>query len=544
MHDKDIFNYVCFLLRMVMKYIFFTVAFVCSALYTNAQRTYSSKQVDAFKAEVLNKLNGQMKTAQVMVDKVFSFGELGFQESETSNYLCGILEKNGFQITKGIAGVPTAWWAKWGSGKPVIAIGSDIDCIPKASQKPGVAFHDPIVEGAPGHGEGHNSGMPLNMLSAFAVKEIMQREKMSGTLILWPGIAEELLGTKAYYTRDGYFDSLDMCIFTHVSSNLGVSYGEAQGTGLISVQYEFEGEAAHAGFAPWRGKSAADAVELMSIGWQYQREHLDPLQRSHSIITNGGDQPNVVPSKASIWYYFRQITYPQIMDLYAKANRIADGAAMMTGTTVKRKILGTAWPRHFNKPMAEAAYNNILKVGLPTWSKEDQDLAKALQENVNTDVNGLAVKLDSLESPLGYPVSGGSDDIGDISWKLPTITLTYPSNIPGLQGHHWSEAVAMATPIAHKGVISGAKVEALTLIDLLTNTNLARQASDYFKNVQTKDIKYVPMVGKDDKPAIYLNKEIMATYRPLMKPFYYDETKYNTYLEQLGIQYPTTKAKP
>lgn len=544
MHDKDIFNYVCFLLRMVMKYIFFTVAFVCSALYTNAQRTYSSKQVDAFKAEVLNKLNGQMKTAQVMVDKVFSFGELGFQESETSNYLCGILEKNGFQITKGIAGVPTAWWAKWGSGKPVIAIGSDIDCIPKASQKPGVAFHDPIVEGAPGHGEGHNSGMPLNMLSAFAVKEIMQREKMNGTLILWPGIAEELLGTKAYYTRDGYFDSLDMCIFTHVSSNLGVSYGEAQGTGLISVQYEFEGEAAHAGFAPWRGKSAADAVELMSIGWQYQREHLDPLQRSHSIITNGGDQPNVVPSKASIWYYFRQITYPQIMDLYAKANRIADGAAMMTGTTVKRKILGTAWPRHFNKPMAEAAYNNILKVGLPTWSKEDQDLAKALQENVNTDVNGLAVTLDSLESPLGYPVSGGSDDIGDISWKLPTITLTYPSNIPGLQGHHWSEAVAMATPIAHKGVISGAKVEALTLIDLLTNTNLARQASDYFKNVQTKDIKYVPMVGKDDKPAIYLNKEIMATYRPLMKPFYYDETKYNTYLEQLGIQYPTTKAKP
>jgi aminobenzoyl-glutamate utilization protein B len=527
-----------------MKYIFFILAFACGLLQVKAQTTYSAKQIDAFKAEVTNKLNGQLKTAQVMVDKIFSFGELGFQENETSKYLCGILEKNGFQITKGIAGVPTAWWAKWGSGKPVIAIGSDIDCIPKASQKPGVAYHDPIVEGAPGHGEGHNSGMPLNILSAFAVKEIMLREKMSGTLILWPGIAEELLGTKAYYTRDGYFDSLDMCIFTHVSSNLGVSYGEAQGTGLISVQYEFEGEAAHAGFAPWRGKSAADAVELMSIGWQYQREHLDPLQRSHSIITNGGDQPNVVPSKASIWYYFRQITYPQIMDLYAKANRIADGAAMMTGTTVKRKVLGTAWPRHFNKPMALATYNNILKVGLPSWTKEDQDLAKALQENVHTEVKGLAMKLDSLESPSDHPVSGGSDDIGDISWKLPTITLTYPANIPGLQGHHWSEAVAMATPIAHKGVISGAKVEALTLIDLLTNPNLVKQSSDYFKNVQTKDIKYVPMVGKEDKPAIYLNKEIMDTYRPLMKPFYYDETKFNTYLEQLGIQYPTTKEKP
>jgi aminobenzoyl-glutamate utilization protein B len=232
------------------------------------------------------------------------------------------------------------------------------------------------------------------------------------------------------------------------------------------------------------------------------------------------------------------------MDLYAKANRIADGAAMMTGTTVKRKVLGTAWPRHFNKPMALATYNNILKVGLPSWTKEDQDLAKALQENVHTEVKGLAMKLDSLESPSDHPVSGGSDDIGDISWKLPTITLTYPANIPGLQGHHWSEAVAMATPIAHKGVISGAKVEALTLIDLLTNPNLVKQSSDYFKNVQTKDIKYVPMVGKEDKPAIYLNKEIMDTYRPLMKPFYYDETKFNTYLEQLGIQYPTTKEKP
>jgi aminobenzoyl-glutamate utilization protein B len=186
--------------------------------------------------------------------------------------------------------------------------------------------------------------MPLNMLSVFAVKEIMEREKLSGTLILWPGVAEELVATKAYYTRDGYFDSVDLCIFTHVDDNLGVTYGQPQGTGLISVQYEFEGEAAHAGFAPWRGRSAADAVELMSIGWQYQREHLDPLQRSHSIINNGGDQPNVVPSKASIWYYLRHITYPQIMNLYEKSNRIADGAALMTGTTVKRKILGSAGP--------------------------------------------------------------------------------------------------------------------------------------------------------------------------------------------------------
>ncbi len=528
-----------------MKNYVFVLALISVIGSSTAQKIYTPKQVEAMKNEVMTKINGQQKLAQVMVDKVFSFAELGFQETETSNYICGILEQNGFQVTKGISGVPTAWWAKWGSGKPIIAIGSDLDCIPKASQKPGVAYHDPIVEGAPGHGEGHNSGMPLNIISALAVKEIMQSEKMSGTLILWPGVAEELVATKAYYTRDGYFDSVDLCIFTHVNDNLGVSYGQAQGTGLISVEYEFEGEAAHAGFAPWRGRSAADAVELMSIGWQYQREHLDPLQRSHSIIKNGGDQPNVVPSKASIWYYFRHITYPQIMTLYEKANKIAEGAAMMTGTKVSRKILGSAWPRHFNKPIAEAAYKNITKIGLPTWSKEDQELAKALQIEVGSaSKQGLDIKLDTIEAPRGSPVSGGSDDIGDISWKLPTITLGYPSNIPGLQGHHWSNAVAMATPIAHKGVIAGAKAEAMTLIDILTTPTLTKQAWDYFKNEQGMEIKYVPMVGKDDKPAIYLNKNIQDTYRPLLKPYYYDETKYSSYLEQLGIKYPTLNPNP
>ena len=267
-----------------------------------AQKTTSTdKKLAALKKEAKAKIDAKAKMAQVMVDKVFSFAELGFQEEETSKYLTGILKENGFTVEEGISGIPTAWWAKWGSGKPVIAIGSDLDCIPKASQKPGVAYHDPIVEGAPGHGEGHNSGSPLNILAALTVKEIMEREGMSGTLILWPGVAEELVGTKAFYTRDGYFDDVDISIFTHVSSNLSVSYGQARGTGLISVQYEFEGEAAHAAGSPWRGRSAADAVELMNIGWQYQREHLDPLHRSHSVINNGGDQPNVVPSKASIW---------------------------------------------------------------------------------------------------------------------------------------------------------------------------------------------------------------------------------------------------
>ncbi len=499
------------------------------------------EKLNQLKAEVQTLVDGRAKMAQVMVDKVFSFAELGFQEVETSKYITDILKKEGFTVEYGISGVPTAWWAKWGSGSPVIAIGSDIDCIPKASQKPGVAYHDPIVEGAPGHGEGHNSGTPLNVVAALAVKELMKREKISGTLIIWPGVAEEQLGTKAYYTRDGYFDAVDVCIFTHVSNNMAVSYGPARGTGMISVEYTFEGESAHSAGAPWRGRSAADAVELMNIGWQYNREHLHPLGRSHSVINNGGDQPNVVPSKASIWYYFREITYPKIMEMYEHANDIAKGAALMTRTTMSSKILGTAWPRHFNKPMAEAMYQNITRVGLPEWSEADQILARAVQREVRApkDTTGLAVKLDTIGLPVVEPVSGGSDDIGDISWKVPTITLRYPSNIPGLQGHHWSNAIAMATPIAHKGVVAGAKVEAMTLLDLLLNPELMEQAWDYFKTEQATEIKYVPMVSETDSPATYLNEEIMQRYKPLLKPYYYNEKKYDSYLEQLGIEYPT-----
>jgi aminobenzoyl-glutamate utilization protein B len=224
-----------------------------------------------------------------MVDEIFSYGELGFQEFETSKYLTGILEKEGFKVARGVAGIPTAWTATWGSGKPVIALGSDLDCIPQASQKPGVAYHAPIVEGAPGHGEGHNSGQALNITAALAVKKVMEREHMAGTLMLWLGVAEEDLGTKAYLVRAGIFKDVDVVLFTHVGTELGVSSGPGGGTGLISVEYSFHGESAHAAAAPWRGRSALDAVELMDAGWNFRREHLRLNQRSHYVITNGGD---------------------------------------------------------------------------------------------------------------------------------------------------------------------------------------------------------------------------------------------------------------
>jgi aminobenzoyl-glutamate utilization protein B len=280
----------------------------------------------------------------------------------------------------------------------------------------------------------------------------------------------------------------------------------------------------------------------MNIGWNYKREHLHPLKRSHSIFTDAGDQPNVVPSKASIWFYLRDVTYEGIMDMYDTANKMAEGASLMTNTSFKSRILGTAWPRHFNKIIAEQMYENIEDVGLPTWSDNDQKLAVAVQKEVNSNnINGLADKLRPIGAPLPYKISGGSDDIGDISWKVPTVTLRFPSNIPGLQGHHWSNSIAMATPIAHKGANAGAKVVAMTTLDFLLKPDKLNEAKDYFENIQNKETTYRPMISKDDPPAIYLNKDIMSQYKGQIKEFYFDETKYDNYLDQLGIKYPVIK---
>ena len=304
----------------------------------------SNPRTEQYKANVAMEVDAMGENIQKMNDMVFSFAEPGFQEFETSKYLTTILKQNGFTIQEGIAGIPTAWTATWGSGKPVIAMGSDIDDIPQASQKPGVAWHEPIIEGAPGHGEGHNSGMPLQIAAALAVKKVMEQQHLQGTLKLWPGVAEELLGTKAYYVRAGVFKDVDVCIFAHVGANMNVGWGDSGGNGMVSVEYDFKGESAHAAGAPWRGRSALDAVELMDVGWNFRREHLRIQQRSHYVIPNGGDQPNVVPPNASVWYYFRETSYEEIKKLWDIGDKMAKAATMMTDTevTLEAARLGVA----------------------------------------------------------------------------------------------------------------------------------------------------------------------------------------------------------
>ncbi len=513
---------------------------------TAAATRQEPTRLTELKDEVVVDVDSRRDFTQQMVDMIYSFNELGFQEFETQRYVTGILEDHGFTVEKGVAGIPSAWWASWGSGSPVIALGTDVDGIPQASQKPGVAYREPLIPGAPGHGEGHNAGQALNVTAALAVQKVMQRENLPGTLVIWPGIAEEQLGAKAHYVKAGLFDEVDIVLYSHVSSDMSVSWGESGGNGMVSVEYLFAGESAHGAGSPWDGRSALDAVELMNIGWNFRREHLRIQQRSHYVITDGGDQPNVVPPTAAVWYFFRETDYPSIMGMWELGNQMADGAALMTGTTVDSRVLGAAWPQHMNRPLAEAIHANMHDVGLPKWSEADQRMAKAVQKMLGAEEDGLSTEIaEELRGREDIPDSqrrgGGSDDIGDISWVVPTVSLRFPSNISGGQGHNWNKAIAMATPIAHKGATAAAKVFARTLLDILLTPTLVDDARTYFETVQKADTEYTSFLRPQDDPAIWLNTEIMETFKPQLEQYYFDPSQYDTYLEQLGIEYPTIR---
>ncbi len=498
----------------------------------------SPQQIEAYKQELLRAIDGMSRFTQVMVDMIFSFAELGFQEFETSRYVTGLLEKEGFRVERGVAGIPTAWVASWGRGRPVIGFIADIDAIPGASQKPGVAYHDPLVEGAPGHGEGHNAGQAVIVTAAVALKRLMEQHRLPGTLKLYPGVAEELLGSKNYFVRAGLFKDVDIVLGAHISDGFSTAYGVTN-TGLISTQFTFHGEAAHSAGAPWRGRSALDAVELMNVAWNFRREHLRPQHRSHYVIVEGGDQPNVVPNRATVWYYFRETEYARIKQLHEIGQRIAKAAALMTDTEVTERVLAATWPTHFNKVVAEVLQKNIERVGMPTWSEADHTLAKALQREIGAEPVGLKTEVGQLEAGR-EAISAGSDDIGEISWNVPTVYLRFPGNIPGLPGHHWANAVSMATPIAHKGATAGAKALALTALDFLTQPELVHAAWAYFRE-QTKDQRWVSLIPEGTPPPIHLNREKMERFRPQLERFRFNPEKYETYLQQLGIRYPTLR---
>ncbi len=448
-------------------------------------------------------------------DAIFSYAELGMQEFETTALCVRLLKEMGYTVETGLSGMPTAIMATYGSGTPVIAFHAEYDALPNSSQTPGVTERLEVVKGAPGHAEGHNANAAVWIGAAFAVKQAMDAHHLAGTVKLVSAPAEEQGNSRPLFVRDGYFKGVDVAFHAHVGSDLSTSYGPRQ-YAMMSVEYEFFGNAAHASVSPWTGASAVDAVKVMDLGWDVLREHLPPTQRSHSVIVHGGAQPNVVPDYAKIWYYFRESTYEGTRNLYDKAKRVADGAALMTGTRVQETIVAASWPTRDNRTVAEVIQANIDLVGAPAWTADEQALARGIQKAFGSKEAGLAGKTGTLRAAVQ---STSSNDSGDITWIVPHGRVTFPANIPGVQSHHWTAAIAEATSIAHKGEVAGAKVVAGSIVDLLTRPALVAKAKETFQQ-EVAGSTYRPLVTPETKADLQMNVEEMAKYRPLMKPHY------------------------
>ncbi len=449
-------------------------------------------------------------------DAIFSYGELGWEEKQTAALCARLLKEFGYKVEVGISGIPTAIMATYGSGNPVIAIHVEYDAVPGGSQTPGAIDHKPFVEGAPGHAEGHNTNAAVWIGSAYALKQVMDQYRLAGTIKLFSSPAEEQEGSRPFFVRDGYLKDVEVAFHAHVGAELSTSYGPRQ-YALVGVEYQFTGKAAHAAGSPWTGRNAMNAVELMDIGWAFMREQLPPTQRSSGVIYKAGIQPNVIPEFSSVHYEFRESTYEGAKALYDKAHLIAQGAAMMTGTTLKEIVRSAWWPTRDNQTIAEVVQKNIELVGAPAWTDEEQTLARAIQKTAEVKQIGLG----SAIRPLQKAVQGvSSNDSGDITWSVPHGRITFPANVPGVPAHHWGAAIAEATSIAHKGTIAGTKVVVGSIIDVLTHPEILAKAQETFK-AEVAGSTYRPLLPADARPLINENAAEMAQYREKMQPFYF-----------------------
>jgi aminobenzoyl-glutamate utilization protein B len=450
-------------------------------------------------------------------DVIWSYAELGLCEFNSSKLLSETLEQEGFRVERGLAGMPTCFVATYGSGKPVIGILAEFDALPGLSQKGRVAVQDPVVEGAPGHGCGHNAMGAAAAAAAIAVKRSMEANEIKGTIKLFGSPAEEIIISRPYMIRAGLFEGVDVLIDNHSASSFGTSCG-VEGDAVFSTIFTFRGRTAHSAGAPWSGRSALDAVELMNISANYLREHLNITHRLHYVILEGGEAPNVVPDRASVWYYIRN-TDERVEDMYQRVINCAKAAALATDTEVEVRCLTAVHQKHINKTLALLFQENIELVGMPTWSEEEQAFAHALQKELGEKEKGLPEKVDSLKDPVGEFIGGGSTDVGEVSLIAPTATIVFPGGVPGAIGHHWSAVTANYGSTARKGLLAGAKAMAASAIDLLTKPEQLVKIRTEFEEYN-KDHPYKPFLPVDAEPPLDLNRTLMEKWRPLMEQHY------------------------
>ncbi|NLX95358.1 MAG: amidohydrolase [Rhodopirellula sp.] len=451
-------------------------------------------------------------------DAVWSYAELGLQEHKSSALLIKTLEESGFTVEKELAGMPTCFVASYGSGKPVVGILVEYDALPTLSQKPRTPKHDPVVAGAPGHGCGHNLMASAATAAAIAVKEAIQKHQLTGTVKLFGSPAEEILVSRPYMVRAGLFKDVDAVINNHAGSGFSTDYGVA-GSAMYSVIFTFTGKTSHSGSAPWSGRSALDAVEIMNVATNYLREHLHFSARMHYVIPDGGEAPNVVPDRASVWYFLRN-SDANVEEMYRRVVNCAKGAATATETELAEvRVLAAAHQSHHNQALAELMMKNIELVGMPEWSEEEHQFARALQKELGGEEKGMPAKVGAIGKPAAVFTGGASSDHGDVTLIAPTATIRFPGIAVGARGHHWSTVASGFGSTAWKGANAGAKAMAASAIDLLTRPDALKAIRKEFEEYSKKH-PYKSFLPADAKPPLDFYDKLMNQYRPAMEPFY------------------------
>jgi aminobenzoyl-glutamate utilization protein B len=428
-------------------------------------------------------------------DQVWGFAELALEEFRSAKALADYAEAQGFTVERGVAGMPTAFMASYGQGRPIIGILGEYDALPGLSQKAQSA-KEALEPGAPGHGCGHNLLGTAALGAALAIKDLLAAGKLKGTIRFYGTPAEEAVGGKVYMVREGLFNDLDVCLNWHPGDKTQVAVDSSQA--IVDFIVEFSGRTAHAAADPWNGRSAVAAMEFFTTGLNRMREFVKPSVRMHYSIVKGGDVPNVVPAYAKLWCWLRDSKGAGVDQLLARARKIAEGAALMAESEAKITVQGGDWETLVNLAGAKVVYDNLAWLGPVPFTPEEQEFAKEIQRATGVEPKGLDDKVQPWAAPKPYP-DGGSTDVGDVSWVVPMLGLTVTTAPLDAPWHAWPVVACGGMSIGHKGLVYAAKALAATMVDLYEDPKIIQAIQAEFKE-KTKGIVYKPFIPDGPPP--------------------------------------------
>ncbi len=438
----------------------------------------SAQKLKGNKKAMISSIDGNRQELIKLSDAIWAHAETAFQEAESSKLLADYAEANGFKVERGVAGMPTAFVATYGSGNPVIGILGEFDALPGISQK-AQPTKEPLNIGAAGHGCGHNLFGTASLGAAIAVKELIEKGEISGTVKFFGTPAEEKFFGKIWMVEAGLWDGVDVNISWHPGAS---TESDVQSTlALVDFKVEFYGQAAHASADPWNGRSASDGLELYTTGINYYREHIKPSTRIHYHIQDGGQVVNVVPDYSKIWVRVRDPKRSEMMPVYERVKEMAEGAAIMANVDYKISLISGIYEVLVNRTGGEVMQKNLELLGPITYDDQEMAFAKKIQEITGKPQVGMDSQIRPLEKTKEDP-GGGSTDVGDVSWNVPNINLSVTTAPKDTPWHSWAVVACGGMSIGHKGMVYAAKAMSMTMLDLFENPKLV-------ENIKTEFIK-------------------------------------------------------